>query len=114
MRARIGMALGPYWGSIMSTLDIIAAISALGAIGGLSALLHSATPYARHAMKWLQKTPTADGSSHRQRAMLQSTDQRRSSAITAPVTGLRMKRSICRSSSNMLSNDPVTTSKDCF
>jgi LysE type translocator len=41
-------------------------------------------------------------------------DQRRSSLITAPVTGLMMKLSMCRSSSNMLSNDPVTTSKDCF
>jgi len=57
MRARIGMVLGPYWGSIVNTLDVIAAISALGAIGGLSALLHAATPYARHAMKWRKNRP---------------------------------------------------------
>jgi hypothetical protein len=61
MRARIGMALGPYWGSIISTLDVIVAISALGAIGGLSALLHAATPYARHAMKWLRCRPLRVG-----------------------------------------------------
>ena len=57
MRARIGMALGPYWGSIVGTLDVIAAISALGAIGGLSALLHAAAPYARHAMRWRKNRP---------------------------------------------------------
>jgi hypothetical protein len=57
MRARIGMALGPYWGSIVHAVDIIVAISALGAIGGLSALFATATPYMRDfirdAMKWL-------------------------------------------------------------
>jgi hypothetical protein len=57
MRTRIGMALGPYWGSIIGTLDVIAAISALGAIGGLSALLHAAAPYARHAMRWRKIRP---------------------------------------------------------
>lgn len=75
MRVRIGMVLGPYWGSIVNTLDVIAAISALGTIGGMSALLHAATPYARHTMRWwrgtlnrvaAEKSPTADGLSHRQ------------------------------------------------
>ena len=61
MRARIGMALGPYWGSIVGTLDVIAAISALGAIGGLSALLHAAAPYARHTMKLLRFRPLRVG-----------------------------------------------------
>jgi len=54
MRARIGMVLGPYWGSIVTTLDVIAAISALGTIGGLSAALNAITPYARYGMKWLR------------------------------------------------------------
>jgi hypothetical protein len=58
-----------------------------------------------------RKSPATDGFSTGSGRCL---DQRRSSLITAPVTGLRMKRSRCRSSSNMLSNDPVTTSKDCF
>jgi hypothetical protein len=61
MRARIGMVLGPYWGSIVNTLDVIAAISALGAIGGLSALLHAATPYARHAVRWWRCRPLRAG-----------------------------------------------------
>jgi hypothetical protein len=54
MKARIGMALGPYWGSIVHAADIIAALSALGAIGGLSALLTTATPYIRDAMNRLR------------------------------------------------------------
>jgi len=61
MRARIGMALGPYWGSILNTLDVIVALGALGAIGGLSALLHAATPYARHAMRWWRCRPLRAG-----------------------------------------------------
>jgi hypothetical protein len=59
MRSRIGMALGPYWGSIVHAADIIMAISALGAVGGLSALLTTATPFirdhCRDAMKWLHE-----------------------------------------------------------
>jgi hypothetical protein len=53
MRARIGIVLGTYWWSIAQAIDVIAAISALGAIGGLSVLLNAVTPYARYAMKWL-------------------------------------------------------------
>jgi len=45
MRARIGIALGTYWGGVVYTIDVIAAISALGAIGGLPALLHALTRY---------------------------------------------------------------------
>jgi len=61
MRERIGMVLSPYWGSIVGTLDVIAAISALGAIGGVSALLRAATPYARHAMRRWRRRPLRAG-----------------------------------------------------
>lgn len=54
MRARIGIALGPYWGGIVYIIDVIAAISALGAIGALPPLLHGLTKYARLALKWLR------------------------------------------------------------
>jgi hypothetical protein len=39
MRARIDSALGLYWGGIAQAIDVLAAISALGAIGGAPALL---------------------------------------------------------------------------
>jgi len=52
MRARIGMALGTYWGGIAYAVDVIALIGTLGAIGGLPALLNALTRYARVAMKW--------------------------------------------------------------
>jgi hypothetical protein len=54
MRARIGMALGHYWGGIVYAIDVIALISALGAIGGLPALLNALTRYARITSRWLQ------------------------------------------------------------
>jgi hypothetical protein len=54
MRARIGMALGPYWGGIAYAIDVIALIGTLGAIGGLPALLNALTPYTRLATKRLR------------------------------------------------------------
>jgi hypothetical protein len=54
MRARIGMALGHYWGGIVYAIDVIALISALGAIGGLPVLFKALTKYTRFAMRWLQ------------------------------------------------------------
>jgi hypothetical protein len=54
MRARIGMALGPYWGGIVNAIDVIALISTLGAIGGLPPLLNALARYARFAMRWLR------------------------------------------------------------
>lgn len=62
MRSRIGMVLGPYWGSIAHAVDIIAAIGALGAVGGLSALLSTATPYIRDAMNRLHGQQPRGGS----------------------------------------------------
>jgi hypothetical protein len=61
MRARIGMALGHYWGGIAYALDVIALIGALGAIGGLPVLLKVLTQYTRFAMRWWQglQSPTA-------------------------------------------------------
>jgi hypothetical protein len=52
MRARIGMALGHYWGGIVYAIDVLALISALGAIGGLPVLLKALTKYTRFAMRW--------------------------------------------------------------
>jgi hypothetical protein len=54
MRARIGIALGLYSGGIAQAIDVIAAISALGAIGGLPALLNALTKYSRFPMGWLR------------------------------------------------------------
>jgi hypothetical protein len=54
MRARIGIALGVYWGGVAQAIDIITAISALGAIGGLPALLNALTKYARFTMRQLR------------------------------------------------------------
>jgi hypothetical protein len=45
MRARIGMAMGAYWGGIMQAIDIIAMIAALGAMGSLPAVLSILTKY---------------------------------------------------------------------
>jgi hypothetical protein len=54
MKARIGIALGLYWGGIVYAIDFVAAISALGAIGGLPALLNALTKYARFTMRQLR------------------------------------------------------------
>ena len=54
MKARIAIALSAYWGGIVYAIDVIALISALGAIGGLPALLNTLTKYARLAMRRLQ------------------------------------------------------------
>jgi hypothetical protein len=51
MKARIGTAMGPYWGSVVEALDVIAAIGTLGAIGGLPVLLRAVTHYARRALR---------------------------------------------------------------
>jgi hypothetical protein len=51
MRARIGTAMGPYWGNVVQAIDVIARIGALGAIGGLPALLSAVTHYARRALR---------------------------------------------------------------
>jgi hypothetical protein len=63
MRARIGIALGTYWGGIAYAIDVIAMISALGAIGGLPALLNALTRYARVATRWLQRRQSRSGAS---------------------------------------------------
>ncbi len=54
MRARIGIALGLYWGGIIYAINLIAAINALGAIGGLPALLNVLTKYGRLTTRWLR------------------------------------------------------------
>jgi hypothetical protein len=52
MRARIGIAMSLYWDGIVQLLDVITMISALGAIGGLPALLNALTKYTRLAFGW--------------------------------------------------------------
>ena len=47
MRARIGIAMVVYWDGIVQLTDVIATIGALGAIGGLPALLNALTKYTR-------------------------------------------------------------------
>jgi hypothetical protein len=47
MRARIGIAMSLYWVGIVQLIDVIAMISAFGAIGGLPALLNALTKYTR-------------------------------------------------------------------
>jgi hypothetical protein len=66
MRARIGIAMSLlYWDGIVQLIDVIAMISALGAIGGLPALLNALTKYTRGL--WLvfgrrsHAAPTASG-----------------------------------------------------
>ncbi len=54
MRARIGMALGAYWGGIAQVLDVIALVGTVGAIGGLPALLNALARYTRVAVKQLR------------------------------------------------------------
>ena len=54
MRARIGIAMGTYWGGMVYAIDVISTITALGAVGGLPALLSVLINYARFAIRWLQ------------------------------------------------------------
>jgi hypothetical protein len=46
--------MGTYWGGIVYAFDVIAVVSALGAVGGLPALLNALTRYAGFAVTWLQ------------------------------------------------------------
>jgi len=67
MRARIGIAMGLYWGGIVQAIDVIAMIAALGTIGGLPALLSALIKYTRFAMRWLpglQSHSAATSASH--------------------------------------------------
>jgi hypothetical protein len=64
MRARIGIAMGVYWDGIVQFADLISTVSALGAIGGLPALLNALTKYMRLALAWsmdrrLRSAPTS-------------------------------------------------------
>jgi hypothetical protein len=63
MRARIGIALDLYWGGIAQAIDVIAAINALGAIGGLPALLNALIKHMRFSVRWLRGHPSDDPTS---------------------------------------------------
>jgi hypothetical protein len=54
--------MGTYWGGIVQAMDVVAMITAIGAIGGLPALLSVLTKYTRIAARWLggRKSRTAD------------------------------------------------------
>ncbi len=72
MRTRIEIGLGAYWGGIAYAMDVIAAITALGAIGGLPAVLNALTKYTRVALSGLRilqpraaTTPVRHGSCHK-------------------------------------------------
>jgi hypothetical protein len=54
MKAKIGLGLSVYWGSVAQVIDVMAAISALGAIGGLPALLNALAKYASVPMRKLR------------------------------------------------------------
>jgi hypothetical protein len=54
MRARIGMALGMYWGGIAQAINVIALISTLGAIGGLPVLVNALTRYTQIGFRHLR------------------------------------------------------------
>jgi hypothetical protein len=58
MRARIGIAMGTYWGGIVQAIDVIAMIAAIGAIGSLPALLSVLNKYTRVAVRWLAGRPS--------------------------------------------------------
>ena len=51
MKARIGIALGLYWGGVAQAIDVITAVSALGAVGGVPALIEALTRYGRIATR---------------------------------------------------------------
>jgi hypothetical protein len=52
MRARIGIASGLYWSGIAQAMVVITAISTLGAIGGLPALLNALIKHTRISIRW--------------------------------------------------------------
>jgi predicted acylesterase/phospholipase RssA len=62
MKERVNTALGFYWGGIAQAVDVIALVSALGAIGGLPALLSALSQCARLARSWFQALPWRSGS----------------------------------------------------
>jgi hypothetical protein len=55
MKARIATALGPYWGGIAHATEVLAGISALGAVGSVPALLNALTGYTRVAARRLRR-----------------------------------------------------------
>ena len=58
MRTRIEIGLGAYWGGIAYAMDVMAAITALGVIGGLPAVLNALTRYTRAALSGLRGSAT--------------------------------------------------------
>jgi hypothetical protein len=55
MKSRLDNALGHYWGGIAQAVDVLAAVTALGAIGGLPVLVNVLTRNTRLAVKWMRR-----------------------------------------------------------
>ena len=51
MTAHINTVIGRYWGGMVRVLDILYALAAFGALGGLPPLLNAVAKYARYAMR---------------------------------------------------------------
>jgi hypothetical protein len=62
MTARISGVIGRHWGGMVRVLDILYALAAFGALGGLPPLLHVVAKYAHHAIVSLRAPhPAATG-----------------------------------------------------
>jgi len=57
MTARISGVIGRHWGGMVRLLDILYALAAFGALGGLPPLLNMVAKYARDAMTSLHGPP---------------------------------------------------------
>ena len=59
MTEHINTVIGRYWGGMLRVLDILYALAAFGALGGLPPLLDVVAKYARHAMTSLRASHPA-------------------------------------------------------
>jgi hypothetical protein len=63
MRAKIGIALGLYWGGVAQAVAVMAAVNTLGALGGVPAVLEVLTKYGRIATTRLRGSQSGSGAS---------------------------------------------------
>jgi hypothetical protein len=59
MRSKLGAALQVHSGEFVQLLDVIASMTALGAVGGLPVLANVLTKYARSGIRRLSQRHTA-------------------------------------------------------
>ena len=125
MRARIGIALGLYWSGIAQVMIVIASISALGAVGGLPALVGALTKYRRFPMSWVRglrplavlfglSLLTLQGCAQtviRERSHHPKGTRRTRSAYSAPISASRPSpRKVSRGASVHSARDSLSTS----